>query len=236
MATSVCRVICNGAVLQICSEYVNKLDPSTFRPAVHSEAQLIESGGRGGAWFLHTSDQDWVLRHYLRGGQMARFSRDLYFFKSESEVRSFHEFGLTRTLQQKGLPVAKPVAARYERVKKFFYRAQIIVERIPGARTLASCALELSSEEKREVGRTVRKFHEAGLDHADLNCNNILISPAGVYLIDFDKCALRGNGLLKAWAYRNINRLRRSVEKEFAHWSAVEREHFWAAVKSGYHS
>jgi 3-deoxy-D-manno-octulosonic acid kinase len=56
----------------------------------------------------------------------------------------------------------------------------------------------------------VRRFHDLGVCHADLNVHNILLSEDGVYLVDFDRCQLRGGGL---WRDANLVRLRRSLEK-----------------------
>ena len=37
------------------------------------------------------------------------------------------------------------------------------------------------------IGRCIRRFHDAGVCHADLNAHNILLTPEQVYLIDFDR-------------------------------------------------
>ena len=60
------------------------------------------------------------------------------------------------------------------------------------------------------IGRCIRRFHDLGVCHADLNAHNILLSEDSVYLIDFDRCQLRGGGL---WRDANLVRLRRSLEK-----------------------
>ena len=56
-------------------------DAAVFDPA-HWQAQgALETtrGGRGTVAFVRASpDQRWVLRHYRRGGLMARVSDDLY--------------------------------------------------------------------------------------------------------------------------------------------------------------
>jgi hypothetical protein len=61
------------------------------------------------------------------------------------------------------------------------------------------------------VGRCLRRFHDFGACHADLNAHNILFDRAGaVWLIDFDRGALRERGL---WRDANLVRLRRSLLK-----------------------
>jgi len=70
------------------------------------------TAGRGSAWFL---GRQWVLRHYRRGGFIARLSRDGYVWAGEDRVRAFAEWRLLDIMRQRGLPVPRPVAARYQR-------------------------------------------------------------------------------------------------------------------------
>src|SRR5256884_3280881 len=60
------------------------------------------------------------------------------------------------------------------------------------------------------IGRCVRRFHDLGVCHRDLNAHNVLLSEEAVYLIDFDRGELRRRGL---WGDASLARLRRSLEK-----------------------
>ncbi len=81
----------------------------------------------------------------------------------------------------------------------------------------------------------VRRFHNAGLDHVDLNCDNILVAQGQVYLIDFDRCRLRAEGPSEAtWKRANLNRLRRSVEKRCQSIPEKRREQLWKHLVSAY--
>jgi 3-deoxy-D-manno-octulosonic acid kinase len=152
------------------------------------------------------------LRHYRRGGFIARLSRDRYVWTGEERVRSFAEWRLLAELSRRGLPVPKPIAARYQRMG-LVYRCDLITLRISDARPLSS-ALSLAPLDEntwRDVGATVARLHAAGADHADLNAHNILLGGAGaVSVIDFDRGRLRTPG---AWALGNLSRLRRSLVK-----------------------
>src|SRR5699024_11257829 len=54
----------------------------------------------------------------------------------------------------------------------FYYRAALATERVLGARTLASTLNQVSP---RPVARAIKKMHDAGVFHADLNAFNILL-------------------------------------------------------------
>ena len=56
------------------------------------------AAGRGAAWFLGSGPRHWVLRHYRRGGFMARLSADRYLWSGEARVRAFAEYRLLARL------------------------------------------------------------------------------------------------------------------------------------------
>ena len=155
----------------------------------------------------------WVLRHYRRGGLIAKLSQDGYLWTGPSRTRSFAEWRLLAELRRRGLPVPAPIAARYVR-GLFTYRADLITELLPAARTLADVITgdELPEAGWRAVGSTIAAFHREGVHHADLNANNILLgaSESNVYLLDFDRGRIEGRG---AWEQVVIARLRRSLDK-----------------------
>jgi 3-deoxy-D-manno-octulosonic acid kinase len=155
----------------------------------------------------------WVLRHYRRGGFVAKLSQDSYLWTGASRTRSFAEWRLLAELRRRGLPVPAPIAAQYVR-GLLTYRADLITELLPGARTLADVITgrDLPEAGWGAVGRTIAAFHREGVHHADLNANNILLGANGadVYLLDFDRGRIEARG---AWEQVVIARLRRSLEK-----------------------
>ena len=177
-----------------------------------ARARAVHAGGRGGAWFVDAPFGAAVLRRYLRGGMAAKLSRDRYLWQGEKRVRSFAEYHLTETLRRLGLPVPRPLAAGYER-EGAFYRAAILIERLPDVRTFAErIAAEGSRAPWADAGRLVARFHRAGLDHADLNADNILFDTSGQgWLIDFDRGRLRKPRA--TWRENNLARLLRSLQK-----------------------
>ncbi len=73
------------------------------------------AGGRGSAWFVGSGEHAWVLRHFRRGGFIARLSQDRYVWAGEERVRAFAEWRLLQFLAMRGLRVQQPVAARDRR-------------------------------------------------------------------------------------------------------------------------
>ena len=196
-----------GELLESAGEAL--FDPEYWR----SRAQLIPADrGRGAAWFVGPPPQPWVLRHYRRGGAVARISGDGYAWAGEERVRSFAEYRLLALLHQRGLPVPAPVGARYRR-GGFTYRCDLITQRIEAAQPMSALLLAgaLSEANWRAIGAAVASLHRAGADHPDLNAHNVLVGPDGaIRVIDFDRGRLRKPG---AWAGRNLERLRRSLAK-----------------------
>lgn len=180
-----------------------------FDPADSAlHAQPVSEGGRNAAWFVRCDGHDGVLRHYRRGGMVARISDNRYIWGGVQKVRSLHEFEILKSLYDVGLPVPRPFAAAYWR-RGPTYRAAIIVERIPDVRPLAS-ALDVADSE--QVARSIYAMHEHGVWHADLNAYNILLDKEGrAWLIDFDKARRAVLSLERRSA--NLLRLRRSLAK-----------------------
>lgn len=187
--------------------------PDWFEHGFWRQRQLwtAVSGGRGAGGRIGEGGQ-WFLRHYLRGGKAALFSRDRYLFLGTRRVRSFSEFRLLASMHAAGLPVPRPVAAHFTR-RGATYSANLITEWIEGARPLSSALRE--GNDAREimgrVGAVTARFHRAGISHADLNANNILIGrDGGVWLVDFDRARRRFPG---DWSNARLQRLKRSLEK-----------------------
>jgi len=191
----------------------SNFSPAFFEPGYWRGHDAIEGSalGRGTTWFIRSGDSRFVLRHYRRGGLMAKISTDAYLWRGEAETRSFAEWYLTYHLYRAGLPVPAPIAARYRR-HGMFYRADLITQRIEDSESLAARLTQgpISLTQWIAIGRCIRRFHDAGVDHADLNAHNILLAPEQVYLIDFDRGTLRRRGW---WADTNLVRLYRSLEK-----------------------
>ncbi|MGD8175985.1 3-deoxy-D-manno-octulosonic acid kinase [Marinimicrobium sp. ARAG 43.8] len=199
-------------------------------------AQPVAEGGRGAAWFLSGPRGEWVLRHYRRGGLPARLLKQRYLFLGRHRVRAVREFRLLESLHHQGLPVPRPVIAGYER-GLFSYRAAIIVERLPDTRPLLSFQSPDDAVHWSAAGRCIRRFHDAGVFHADLNPANILIqtSTGKVFLIDFDRgCQHHHHRPDTGWKQANLRRLSRGVHKYWPETAKPQAEQLLQALLRDY--
>ena len=207
-----------------------------FEPEYWRRHDAIEGSalGRGTTWFIRSGDSRFVLRHYRRGGLMAKVSKDAYLWRSEAETRSFAEWYLTYHLYRAGLPVPAPIAARYRR-HGLLYRADLITQRIEDSESLAAKLLRgpISLTQWIAIGRCIRRFHDAGVYHADLNAHNILMDGrGGIFIIDFDRGHRRAPG---SWKDANLARLRRSLDKIVSRNPGVRFDDSdWQALIQGY--
>ena len=135
--------------------------------------------GRGTAWFVGAPGVEWVLRHYRRGGAVARWVADRYLWLGLERTRPFAEFRLTQRAHALGLPVPRAVAARVLRAG-LTYSGDLITERLPGVPCSSLVAQRaLDAADWRAAGACVARCHGAGLDHADLNLHNLLLDRNG---------------------------------------------------------
>jgi 3-deoxy-D-manno-octulosonic acid kinase len=199
--------------------------------------------GRGTTWFIQYNsldskspkNQQWVLRHYYRGGLIGKIINDKYLFIGQKNTRAAQEYQLLDILQSLALPAPKPIAFRVTK-KGLFYRADLLSSRIEHAQDLVAALSkgELTEEVWREIGKVIRRFHHAGIYHHDLNSHNILLDDKNqVWLIDFDRGEQRA--VSSAWQQANIARLLRSFEKEknnlpVFHWTKED----WNILLEGY--
>ncbi len=218
-----------------CSRHPQPLTPDDFSPAIwHARGLVIgEAPGRGSSLFVAPcpdSNMEWTLRPYRRGGLIARLSEDRYLWAGAERTRAFREMRLTAELFSQGLPVPRPVATCVTR-RGLTYEATLITRRIAGARALATLLKnnDATPELLERVGQMIRRFHDTGLDHVDLNARNILVDADRTpWLIDLDRCRLRASG---KWRRANLARLERSLGK-FAVPDAAARA--FDRIRAGY--
>lgn len=194
------------------------------------------AGGRGETLFIQVAGRDCVLRHYRRGGHVARLATDGFIWLGEDRTRSFAEWRLLARIQAQDLPAPRPFAARYVRTGPL-YRADLITVRIPDVVPLSTRLAQAPPDRAiwRRVGVCIGRFHAAGFFHADLTAHNLQIDGRDrIFLLDFDRGRLLpADG---AWRQRNLERLQRSLVKISGEGAFRFVPGHWDALLEGYRS
>lgn len=226
----------NSRLIVYDADRVPHPDASLFDPA-HWLAQgglAGEAMGRGSALYLETPFGRAVLREYLRGGLPGKFIRNTYLFTGWQRSRPVQEFEILVQLFTAGLPVPEPIAAQTLR-HGLFYTGSLLTRRIDNALPLADVMVKLCEDAAlwRRTGACIRRFHDHGVIHADLNARNILVDAAdGVYLIDFDRARMAGRQ--PAAFSGNLKRLRRSLDKLWPEDAKAYLEPCWNWLNEAY--
>lgn len=200
-----------------------------------SQQQITGSAtGRGTTYFFTHANNEYVLRHYRRGGLIGKVIKDQYVFRGVTRTRPWREFKLLGHMHSLGLPVPEPVAAQVTRLG-VMYRGDIIIKRIANSQDVFShlCQGPLTNETWHAIGACIRQFHDHNVYHHDLNIHNVMLDKNGkIWLIDFDKCAIHASN---NWKQANVKRLLRSLHKEQVKQSAFHfNEQDWQTLMSGY--
>jgi 3-deoxy-D-manno-octulosonic acid kinase len=184
-----------------------------------------EFTGRGAAFGVTLGSQPAVVRHARHGGLLARLLGDLFF----GEPRFYREAAVSQTLARLGVRTPAVLAGVCYRAGPF-YRADVVtaavdgadlVELFYGAEPPAGAARAAA---RGANGALVRRLHDAGLVHPDLQLRNLLVRSAATerpeaWLLDVDTCrAIRADG--DADRARNLDRLYRS----WAKWNRLRGE------------
>jgi 3-deoxy-D-manno-octulosonic acid kinase len=184
--------------------------------ALPDDAQPITSGR--GAVFRATVPGGLraVVRFYRRGGLLGRVVRETYLGRPP---RPLQELALTAEIRRRGVPTAEVLAARVE--GRIGYRGVLVTVEVPGAIPLIEALRAAPDEGVRRTlaaraGGAVARLHDAGVWHADLNMNNVLVpaeAPGALVFVDFDRARLSAGPLAAGARRQNLRRLRRSLRK-----------------------
>lgn len=212
---------------------------------VHFDAHYLQqqklitgtAEGRGTVYFFKLNGTDLVLRHYKRGGLVAKLNDDNFLYTGIEKSRCQKELSVLEVLRKANINVPEPIAGRIVK-KGLVYTADIITKVIAHATELHQELQERSVhiEVWRNIGAEIRKMHNAQICHNDINVKNILLvnnnGESKVHLLDFDKCDVRKGS---HWKAPNIERLKRSLNKQVgkcAHYYYQPSD--WEALKEGY--
>lgn len=168
-----------------------------------------EKTGRGGLVRFPYAQGWGVVRRYLRGGVLGHFVQDAYFLVN----RPRRELHIHARLFEAGLSVPEPLGVCWERSGPWV-RGALATHEVEAENLFESLTRDPGGADDvlRRCGALIRRMHNLGVFHADLQVRNILVAVDRVYLIDFDKARL-ARRLTRLERARNLFRLRRSIEK-----------------------
>jgi len=176
--------------------------------------------GRGAAPSVSLRrDAHVVLRRYQHGGLFRGVTRALYLGPS----RALTELHVTARAEAQGAPVPHVICLALWPAAGPLWSALIGTREERGARDLLEALLGAADARVRrtllrEVGAAVRKLHDAGVDHRDLQLHNILVVEEGgrrrIVVVDLDRAVYHPRSALAArLRARNLGRLTRSAVK-----------------------
>lgn len=195
------------------TEYCPEFEPNMFDSYYWANKNLIfgSAKGRGVTYFVGFK-RKYVLRHYMRGGFIANFSKDSFFYKGKKSARSLQEFMMLDNLHNLGMNVPIPIAARTHRVG-LWAKYDILVSYIENSTNLAQLlrVRTLTTDETAQIAKIIVQLAQNNVYHSDLNIRNLLLDDQGVmWIIDFDKSKIAHLGLV----HKMLERLQRSFNKE----------------------
>lgn len=192
------------------------------------------AGGRGGSCVIVVAGRRMLLRRYRRGGAVRKLTSDQYFWLGQSLSRPWREWDILLRARAAGLPAPEPIAACICRSGPW-YRAALITAFLDDTEMLTQRLrqLQLPRDCWYRLGLLVKQMHAAGIRHADLNSDNVLMdSEDRFYLVDFDKARVMKR--LDDWQWQPLLRFQRSLEKR----NRKQRLHYdgedWQAFMDGY--
>jgi 3-deoxy-D-manno-octulosonic acid kinase len=202
-------------------------------------AGVVLAGGRAPAAVLRWPDgaRELVVRRLRHGGALRALLRGAFL----GPGRVLRELAVNAELRRAGAPVPAPAFALAQRLAGPLWECAIATERAEDvglARVLAAGDPARAQRALGAAARAIRRFHDAGGRHADLNVANLLLAPRGdefdALVIDLDRARITAP-VPPSCRMRELARLYRSLVKRGAHagLGASERDAFLAAYCAG---
>ena len=191
------------------------------RPERWSEllAAAPAAAGRGPVARLRLADASGlVLKEMRRGGLTGPCWRGRF----AGTRRLLDNLRIPLTAAARGLATPAPVALLLLPGPPGFWRGWLAVEEIEAATELGTLLLEGPAAKPLAVAmRLVRRMHDAGVDHRDLNLGNLLVRGIGseeaeAFVIDLDGARLRQGPLPFRARELALHRMERSWIKRAA--------------------
>ncbi len=185
--------------------------------------------GRGPLARLDLKGQASVGKRAIRGGLGGRLLGGLYL----GAGRALAQIGTAERLRQVGIPTPEVLAVGWRRALLLFSAQAVVTRAVPGAQNLYEAARQGPLRDRRRAillasADLVRRMHDAGFLHPDLNVTNLVLEGAGgrgrLFVVDLDKARFT-TSITPAERLSGLARMLRSYDKWIAAgWPLTPRE------------
>jgi hypothetical protein len=180
-------------------------------------AHAAPGPGRGGVARVELDEgRRVVLKKMRRGGWLRGLWGDRYLGRQ----RLLRNLSVPVEAARRGIATAAPVALLIRGSGSGLFEAWLGVEEIPGATDLLTLLRVHPPSDPAAAAMTfVRRCHDLGLLHRDLNLGNLLARPGAggweMFVVDLDRAVLRSGPLGFRARQASLRRLERSHAKGF---------------------
>ncbi len=118
-----------------------------------------QATGRGTTYFFQHNKDEYVLRHYRRGGLIRKVLSDQYMYTGIEKSRAWQEFKLLQHMKNLDLKCPTPIAAMLKKTG-LYYQADIILKKISSAKDLHNILLakSLTADVWKKLGKPLPNF------------------------------------------------------------------------------
>jgi 3-deoxy-D-manno-octulosonic acid kinase len=166
--------------------------------------------GRGAtARWTTAAGRELVLKQLRRGGAVGRWWRDRHF----GTGRLARNLTVPAEARRRGVATPAVVAVLAVPGPPGLWRGWLAVEALDGEDLLALLrrGIDAGAGDARRALGAVRRAHDAGLEHPDLNLGNLFIDRDGAaHVLDLDGARLRTGAVGPGRRFRELLRLERS--------------------------
>ncbi len=165
---------------------------------------------------------------------MGTLSNDQYLWLGQARSRPWQEWDILLRARAADLPAPEPIAACTCRTA-FWYSAALITAFLDDTEMMTQRLQRqnLPLKSWHELGMLIKRMHSAGIRHADLTSDNILMDSANrFYLVDFDKARMMKR--LDDWQWQPLYRFQRSLDKRHRQQHLHFDSDDWQAFMDGY--
>lgn len=159
-----------------------------------------------------------VVRHNMRGGWMAKMSKDLFVLPT----RGFRELVASLRLRASGVSTPEVVAYVSYQENLILRRSDVATREIPNGHDLSVALTKVTDHDHRvmvldAVVKLLKSLTQAGAHHQDLNLKNVLLTAGegpglDAHALDVDRVRFSSPGSPLV-AKANLDRLIRSLRK-----------------------